>query len=65
MTAEPLEGLIADDQRALFNARVHPRTAAATGRSLRLAVDPAQFHFFDPETGETLRAEGALVPAGR
>ena len=37
---EPIEGLIADDQRALFNARVDPRTAAAVGRPLRLAVDP-------------------------
>ncbi len=60
---EPIEGLIADDQRALFNARVDPRTRAGTGRPIRLAVDPAQFHFFDPETGETLRAEGALVHA--
>jgi multiple sugar transport system ATP-binding protein len=60
---EPLEGLIADDRRSLFNARVDPRTGAATGRSIRLAVDPAQFHFFDPETGETLRTEAALLPA--
>ena len=29
---EPIEGLIADDQRSLFNARVDPRTEAATGR---------------------------------
>ena len=65
VAAEPLEGLIADDQRALFNARVDPRTDAGTGRAIRLAVDPAQFHFFDPETGETLRAEGALAHAGR
>ena len=62
---EPLEGLIADDQRSLFNARVDPRTEAATGRSIRLAVDPAQFHFFDPETGATLRPEAALLPASR
>jgi multiple sugar transport system ATP-binding protein len=62
---EPLEGLIADDQRALFNARVDPRTNAGTGRAITLAVDAAHFHFFDPETGETLRAEGALAHAGR
>jgi multiple sugar transport system ATP-binding protein len=60
---EPLEGLIADDQRSLFNARVDPRTEARTGHSIQLAVDPSQFHFFDPETGETLRREAALVEA--
>jgi multiple sugar transport system ATP-binding protein len=57
---EPLEGLMADDQRALFNARVDPRTRAGTGRSIPLAVDPSQFHFFDPETGATLRAPVAI-----
>ena len=56
---EPIEGLMADDQRALFNARVDPRTAAAVGRPIRLAVDPGQFHFFDPETGATLRSPPA------
>jgi multiple sugar transport system ATP-binding protein len=61
---EPVEGLIADDQRSLFNARVDPRTSAQIGRTIRLAVDPSHFHFFDPETGETLRSEGALVHAG-
>ena len=61
---DPLEGLIADDVRSLFNARVHPKTVAATGRAITLAVDPAQFHFFDPETGATLRREPALLAAG-
>src|SRR5262249_39499902 len=60
---EPMEGLMADDLRSLFNARVDTRTSAATGRPLTLAVDPAQFHFFDPETGTTLRAETAVVAA--
>jgi multiple sugar transport system ATP-binding protein len=60
---EPIEGLIADDLRSLFNARVDPRTKAATGRPIRLAADPAQFHFFDADTGETLRAEPALLAA--
>ncbi len=53
---EPIEGLIADDQRTLFNARVDPRTGAGIGRRVRLAVDPGQFHFFDPDTGATLRS---------
>jgi multiple sugar transport system ATP-binding protein len=47
--------------RARFTARVHPETSARVGRSLRLAVDPARFHFFDPATG--LRLERAAAPA--
>jgi multiple sugar transport system ATP-binding protein len=52
------ESLLAGD-RAVFNARVDPRTTAAAGEALRLAVDPSRFHFFDRETGENigLRAE--------
>jgi multiple sugar transport system ATP-binding protein len=41
---------------ALLNARVDPRTEARVGSSLRLAVDPARFHFFDPATGSSLLA---------
>ena len=47
--------------RARFTARVHPETSARVGRTLRLAVDPARFHFFDPATG--LRLERAATPA--
>jgi multiple sugar transport system ATP-binding protein len=43
----------------LFTARVDPRTTARVGDHVRLAVDPARFHFFDPETGRSL-----LAPAG-
>jgi multiple sugar transport system ATP-binding protein len=39
---------------ALLNARIDPRTAGRVGRSLRLVVDPARFHFFDPGTGASL-----------
>jgi multiple sugar transport system ATP-binding protein len=65
------------EERALFTARVDPRTAARIGASLRLAVDPARFHFFDPQTGASLLAAEAppakpepvpvedLAPAGR
>jgi multiple sugar transport system ATP-binding protein len=53
--------LLAEDG-SLFTARVDPRTSARTGRTLTLAVNPAGFHFFDPETGQTLRArEGELA----
>ena len=51
--------LLAD--RAVFTARVDPQTTARVGRPLRLAVDPARFHFFDPATG--LRLERAAAPA--
>jgi multiple sugar transport system ATP-binding protein len=54
------EALILTD-RALFTARVHPETTARVGEPLRLAVDPARFHFFDPATG--LRLERATAPA--
>jgi multiple sugar transport system ATP-binding protein len=41
--------LLAD--RAAFTARLNPQTSARVGQSLRLAVDPSRFHFFDLETG--------------
>jgi multiple sugar transport system ATP-binding protein len=47
---------------SLFTARVDPRSSAAVGTTVTLAVDPAGFHFFDPDTGQTLRArEGELA----
>jgi multiple sugar transport system ATP-binding protein len=46
--------LLADDERALFTARVDPRTTARQGATLRVAVDPAHFYFFDPTTRESL-----------
>jgi multiple sugar transport system ATP-binding protein len=61
---EEEEGLIADDRRTLFNARVDARTAARVGQEITLAVDPARFHFFDSDTGESLapgRAAAALA----
>ena len=60
ITAEAIEAEGEDDatlvaeENALLNARVDPRTAGRVGDSLRLAVDPARFHFFDPETGASL-----------
>src|SRR5207237_10186372 len=40
--------------RAVFNARVDARTAARVAGSLRLAVNPDGFHFFDPVAGANL-----------
>ena len=48
--------LLADDERALFTAKVDARTAARAGGKVRLAVNPAGFHFFDGETGVSLAA---------
>jgi multiple sugar transport system ATP-binding protein len=68
MTAEVLEsaseeGLLVTD-RALFTARVDPRTQAAVGRSIELAVDPDRFHYFDPESGARLGTEPAPALVG-
>ena len=46
--------LLADDQRALFTARVDAHRAVGPGEEIELAVDPARLHFFDPETGDVL-----------
>jgi multiple sugar transport system ATP-binding protein len=55
--------LVGDDRASLLNARVDPRTAARVGDSLRLAVDPARFHFFDPDSGlSALRAAPDELP---
>jgi multiple sugar transport system ATP-binding protein len=47
------------DRGSLLNARVDPRTMALVGGTLRLAVDPSRFHFFDPDTGSSLLSERA------
>jgi multiple sugar transport system ATP-binding protein len=54
------EVLVPSD-RAMFTARVEAQTSARAGQPLRLSVDPARFHFFDPATG--LRIERAAAPA--
>jgi len=47
--------LLADDRRTFFTARRDPRTQARPGSPLRISLDPAEFHFFDPVSGESLR----------
>jgi multiple sugar transport system ATP-binding protein len=52
----------------VFTARVDPRSDAAPGRAIRLAVDPSGFHYFDPATGARLsidqpKATKAATPA--
>ena len=53
--------LLADSRTSLFNARINPRTRAKAGERLKLAVQPAGFHFFDLATGEILLAPAAAA----
>ena len=53
--------LIADDRHAQFTAKLDPRTSAAVGKTLRLCVDVARIHFFDPGTGANLDLERAVA----
>jgi multiple sugar transport system ATP-binding protein len=63
VTAELLEAAEADQagllvtDSALFTARVDARTRARPGATVRLAVDPGRFHFFDPDSGASLRPQ--------
>jgi multiple sugar transport system ATP-binding protein len=63
VTAELLEAADADQagllvtDSALFTARVDARTRARAGATVRLAVDPGRFHFFDPDSGASLRRQ--------
>ena len=47
---EPI-ALLGDAPRAIFCARVDARTSVRPGSKVRLSLDPARFHFFDPRTG--------------
>jgi multiple sugar transport system ATP-binding protein len=52
--------LLATDRRALFTAELPEGTTVRPGDRLRLALDHTRLHFFDPATGDSLRA-GALA----
>ncbi|HYX76370.1 MAG TPA: sn-glycerol-3-phosphate ABC transporter ATP-binding protein UgpC [Gaiellaceae bacterium] len=47
----------------LFTARVDPQTPVRVGDRICLTVDPAGFHFFDPESGKTLLPPATTKPA--
>jgi multiple sugar transport system ATP-binding protein len=53
--------LLATDRRALFTATLEEGTPVIVGRPMRLAVNPARFHYFDLETGVRLDTVGQLV----
>jgi multiple sugar transport system ATP-binding protein len=44
------------DTRAHFTARVSTQTQLRPGQRMTLDVDPARFHFFDPDSGERIHA---------
>jgi multiple sugar transport system ATP-binding protein len=53
------EGLLAEEARAIFTARLPSGTRQLIGQKIRLALDPERCYFFDPETGESLLARKA------
>jgi multiple sugar transport system ATP-binding protein len=60
------EGLLAEEARALFTARLPSGTRQLVGKNIRLALDPERCHFFDPDTGESLltrKAADEPIPA--
>ncbi len=48
------ENVLAPQGRAPFTASVDPRSKAAPHHPIRLAVDTASFHFFDPSSGQAV-----------
>ena len=57
LEGEPDDGAdLVVERGSLLNARLDPQTTARVGSSIRLAVDPARFHFFDPVSGGSLLA---------
>jgi multiple sugar transport system ATP-binding protein len=50
----PEDVLLVQDDRAVWIAQVDPRSQARQGSGLRLAMDPARFHFFDAASGQAI-----------
>ena len=47
--------LLADEDGATFTARIDPRRSPRPGTPVELAVESERVHFFDPETGASIR----------
>jgi multiple sugar transport system ATP-binding protein len=62
---EEAEALAAGEGRSVWTARVNPRTSARPGRTLDLAVDNREFHFFDQDTGLAIGHEARVEAARR
>ncbi|HEY8115661.1 MAG TPA: hypothetical protein VIH70_04540 [Actinomycetota bacterium] len=50
-------------ERAVFCARVDPRTSCGPGTPIRLSIDPRRFHFFDRHTGLALSTASVSATA--
>jgi multiple sugar transport system ATP-binding protein len=55
--------LLADDRRARFTAQISERRAARAGERVELALDPAQLHLFDAESGVAIEWSWSMVGA--
>jgi multiple sugar transport system ATP-binding protein len=62
---EEAEALAAGEGRSSWTARVNPRTSARAGRTIDLAIDNRELHFFDLDTGLAIGHEGRLEAAKR
>jgi multiple sugar transport system ATP-binding protein len=51
--------LLTEEGSTQFTAAVDATTTATIGSRVNLAVDPQEFHFFDPATGSSLLTDGA------
>jgi multiple sugar transport system ATP-binding protein len=49
-----------DETQNRFCARVDARTVCRPGELIRLSVDPARFHYFDPRSGLAVGAEAGV-----
>jgi multiple sugar transport system ATP-binding protein len=47
-------GLLGEERRALFTARLPSGKRQLAGKKIRLGLDPERCYFFDPDTGESL-----------
>jgi multiple sugar transport system ATP-binding protein len=57
---EPL--ILVDERRGCtFVARVDARSKIAPGGTVRLSVDPARFHYFDPASGRAIDAKATAA----
>ena len=54
------EGLLAEERRALFTARLPSGRRQLAGRKIRLALDPERCYFFDPDSGDSLVTRHAV-----
>jgi len=60
------EGLLAEEARALFTARLPSGTRQLVGKKIRFALDAERCHFFDVDSGESLLTRKAAhepIPA--